>query len=105
MIRFKTEAYANIDMFDDVALQLLKMMGHSGTVPSAILPEDIPNALANLKGALEQNKIAEASPPDTDADEDELETSAVSIGIRAYPLIELLNAAAKQNRDVMWVRI
>ena len=77
MIRFKTEAYANIDMFEDVALQLLKMMGHSGTVPSAILPEDIPNALANLKGGLEQNKIAEASPPDTDADEDELTLQAL----------------------------
>lgn len=105
MIRFKTEAYANIDMFEDVALQLLKMMGHSGTVPSAILPEDIPHALANLKSALEQNKITESSSADTDPEEDEEETPAVSIGIRAYPLIELLTAAAKQNRDVMWVRI
>jgi hypothetical protein len=104
MIRFETQAYANIDMFEDVALQLLKMMGHSGTVPSAILPEDIPNALANLKSALEQNKIAESSPAEADAD-DELEKPVVSIANRAYPLIELLTAAEKNNRDVMWNRI
>ena len=37
LIKFKTDAYADIIMFGDVAQQLLKMMGHSGTVPSAIL--------------------------------------------------------------------
>src|SRR5690606_28732893 len=97
MIRFKTEAYANIDMFEDVAVQLLKLMGHSGTVPSAILPEDIPHALTTLKSALEQNKITEASAPEADIDEDELEKPTVSLAIRAYPLIELLTAALKQN--------
>ena len=36
LVTFTTDAYADITMFGDVALALLKMMGHSGTVPSAI---------------------------------------------------------------------
>jgi hypothetical protein len=34
-------AYSDITMFGEVAVRLLKMMGHSGTVPSAVLAEDI----------------------------------------------------------------
>ena len=45
-------------MFGDAALKLLKMMGHSGTVPSAILAKDIPAALARLQAGME----AEAPP-------------------------------------------
>jgi hypothetical protein len=40
LVTFTTEAYADITMFGDVAVALLKMMGHSGTVPSAIRAED-----------------------------------------------------------------
>jgi len=32
-------------MFGDVALAMLKMMGHTATVPGAILAEDVPAAL------------------------------------------------------------
>lgn len=49
-VTFTTRAYADITMFGDVALTLLKMMGHSGTVPSAILAADVPAALSRLAG-------------------------------------------------------
>ena len=51
LIKFESEA-GNLTMFDDVAVPILKLMGHSGTVPSAIMPEDIPPAVARLKAAL-----------------------------------------------------
>lgn len=35
-------------MFGDVATQLIKLMGRRETVPSAIEPEDIPEALRQL---------------------------------------------------------
>ncbi|HAJ92821.1 MAG TPA: hypothetical protein DCO71_09470 [Gammaproteobacteria bacterium] len=31
LITFSSSAYANITMFGDVALRLLKLMGHSGS--------------------------------------------------------------------------
>ena len=56
LIAFKSDAYADIIMFGDVAQQLLKMMGHSGAVPSAIQAEDVPAALERLKRSLEGEK-------------------------------------------------
>ncbi|MEO6562552.1 MAG: DUF1840 domain-containing protein, partial [Nitrosospira sp.] len=86
--------------FGDVALQLLKMMGHSGTVPGAILAEDVPATLDRLKRGIDVEKSVPASPgnsQDTDPDD-----QVVSLTYRALPLIELFTAAAKKNCNVMW---
>ena len=39
LVTFSTSAYADITMFGDVALRLLKLMGHSATVPGAMRQE------------------------------------------------------------------
>lgn len=96
LVTFSTDAYADITMFGDVALTMLKLMGHSGTVPSAILAEDIPSALNRLTAAINSKN---SSPPVKKNDADE---SAVSMANRALPLITLLTAAAKANANVMW---
>jgi len=84
-------------MFGDVAIHLLKLMGESGTVPSALLAEDVPQALENLKTAVEADK---GSPSQPEADENG--EDKVSVAVRAHPLIDLLTAAAKEKCDVMW---
>ena len=89
-------------MFGDVAVTLLKMLGHSGTVPSALLAENIPPALARLERELaaidpEEESKQSKSPRDEDAD-----SPSVGLRLRAYPLIQLLSAAARQGCDVMW---
>lgn len=101
LVTFKTDAYANITMFGDVAVELLRMMGHSGTVPSAINPEDIPAALERLEAAL---AAREPEPAETAArdDEDQLGGRRVSLRNRAYPLVELMKAAHREQVPVMW---
>jgi len=42
LVTFTTKAYADITMFGDVAVAMLKMMGHSTTVPGAIVAEEVP---------------------------------------------------------------
>ena len=96
LVTFTTKAYADITMFGDVALALLKMMGHSATVPGAILAADIPRALGQLNSAINAES---ASPPARDGNAKE---SPVSMAQRAMPLISLLTAAAKENANVMW---
>ena len=98
LVTFTTDAYADITMFGDVALAMLKMMGHSGTVPSAILAADVPAALSRLTAGIE---AAKAEPPVDEEDEDEDEPQ-VSLTNRAMPLINLLTAAAQEGCDVMW---
>ena len=97
LVTFSTNAYSDITLFGDIALTLLKMMGHSGTIPGAILVADVPVALSRLTTAINAEK---ASPPD-DKDEDRDE-SEVSMAQRSLPLINLLTAAAKANSNVMW---
>lgn len=95
LVTFTTDAYADITMFGNDALTLLKMMGHSGTVPSAILAADIPDALKKLTAALSTNQF---DPPTMDADNEPV----VSLHNRGLPLINLLTAAVKTNSDVLW---
>jgi hypothetical protein len=83
-------------MHGPIAVQLLKMMGHSGTVPSAILAAEIPAAISRLREALKH-----APPPPIPENEDE-EREFVPIARRAVPLLELLENAAKYGVDVMW---
>jgi hypothetical protein len=102
LVTFKTEAYANITMFGDVAIALLKMMGHSGTVPGAILAEDVPAALARLEARVADNPDSYLDPGNVADSEEEDEELHVSLAHRAFPLIELLKAAAADGKNVMW---
>lgn len=102
LIRFSCKAFSDITMFGDVGKKMLTMMGHSETVPGAILAEDIPQALALLKDALAKEKYQHHEEPQEDAQDDEFQDTPVSIGNRALPLIELLTAAEKEGCDVMW---
>jgi hypothetical protein len=102
LITFSTKAYADITMFGEVALQLIHLMGHSGSVPGAILAEDVPAALEKLKAALASGAGQAPSPaPGEPGDEDE-ERPKVRLSQRALPLVELLSAAARQGCNVMW---
>ena len=96
LVTFTTKAYANITMFGDVAVTLLKMMGHSGTVPGAILATDVPAALSRLTAAIYKTRT------ETSVDDDEEDETQVSLSTRALPLVDLLTAAVQQNCDVMW---
>ena len=96
LVTFTTDAHADITLFGDVALTMLKMMGHSATVPGAILAADVPAALSRLTAAIGAEKAAPPVEDDKDANE------PVSMAHRALPLIELLAAAAKAESNVMW---
>jgi hypothetical protein len=98
-VTFSCPAHADITMFGDVAVRLLKLMGHSGTVPSALLAEDVQAALERLEAAVE---AAEQLPESQESGEGVDDEPAVSLPHRALPLIELLKAAAKAKCNVMW---
>lgn len=95
LVTFNTDVGV-ITMFGEDALAILKMMGHTATVPGAILAADVPAALSRLKAAVGAEK------PPAPVTEEEEEEPSVSMAHRASPLIDLLTAAAKEGCDVMW---
>jgi len=99
LVTFTCPAYADITMFGDVAIRLLKMMGHSATVPGALAAEDIRPALDRLVAAVRVEEQS-AEPATSGGDDDD--EPPVSLSHRALPLIELLKAAAEKPCSVMW---
>ena len=99
LVTFTCPAYADITMFGDVAIQLLKYMGHSGTVPSALMAEDVPAALNRLQKEIKKQAQLMLPQDSSDKSSDEPE---VTLSHRALPLIELLKAAEKEECHVVW---
>lgn len=103
LVTFHSRAYADITLFGDVAQALLKMMGHSGAVPGAVLAADIPAARACLLEALAARDAAPPlDPGDEDGQDEEEKEPPTPLSLRALPLLNLLDASAQAGCDVMW---
>ena len=100
LVTFSTDV-GDITMFGNDAITMLKMMGHSATIPGAILAADIPVALQRLKTTIETEEVP-TPVEDTDESKDEDTPIKISMSRRALPLIELLTTAANEGCDVMW---
>lgn len=99
LVTFSSPAHGDVTMFGDVAVLLLKMMGRGDTIPSALYAEDVPAALKRLKAEVGS---APEVPKHEITEESEDDEPSVSNMHRAMPLIELLEAAAKEHCSVMW---
>lgn len=105
IVKFSTRAGA-LTMHGDAAVTLLKAMGHSGTVPGAILAVDLPEALALLQRKLEDDAKAPPPPAPAPADEDDEREREppVSLRMRSVPLIDMIETAIARDSDLMWER-
>lgn len=103
LVTFESDV-GRVTLFGDSAVQLIRMMGRTGTVPSALLAAEIPEALARLEQALATAGDRPTGPA-TDEDEDPEKKAVVSLRHRAVPLIKLLEDAAREGSDVMWEQL
>ena len=99
---FRSPAYSDITLFGDIALLLLERMGHSPTVPGALAAEDVGLALEQLRAALSVEGGLAAPAPGNDDDSEEVR---VSLAQRAYPVVQLLQAALRAETYVMWEQV
>ncbi|MBA2709727.1 MAG: DUF1840 domain-containing protein [Tatlockia sp.] len=97
LVTFSCEFYENITMFGEIAKKLLTLMGHSATIPGALNPEEVPEALSRLKNGVEKTQ-SDTGTPKNPYDEE----MPVSLKHRALPLINMLEAAAKNKTNVLW---
>jgi hypothetical protein len=107
IVRFSTR-FGQLTMHGDAAVTLLRGMGHTGTVPGAILAADLPDALARLERALEtmgSTPSPAPAPPSDREDEDEREREPViTLRKRAVPLLDMTRTAIARDSDLMWER-
>lgn len=99
LVRFDSKV-GTFSMFERDARHMIKLMGHSDTIPGAILGADIEKTLQTFQTGLMEAAKQENQHSKPPQDEDEEET--VSVNRRAYPVLELLKKAAKQKETLMW---
>jgi hypothetical protein len=103
MIRFSSAATGDVNMLDEHAGALLDAIGKSRGERGVISPEEIPSALASLRAAIAKDAPKHAKPEDADdPDERQRREQDVDLGRRAYPLIDMLERAAKKKKEITW---
>ena len=101
-VTFKCKSSPDIVMLDATANQLIKAMGHSGSVPGSIAAPDVEAALRHLETAIAQDPPAAAqavTAADTAYDDAPV---PISFFQRAGPMKAMLENALKTNDYIFW---
>lgn len=98
LITFRSDAGPSVQMFEHIAVAMLKRMDHSETIPGAILAEDMEHYL----GALQSSLNLDPGLPNDAGEDDDFIDQPVSLQQRAFPLIELMKKAALAKKNLMW---
>jgi hypothetical protein len=105
MITFRSDAAADVMMFDDVARHMMEIFGHEYTSRGIVTVEQLPGAIARLREAIAADRAAHAG----EYDRPELEEAPggsqrayVGLAPRAVPLAEMFEYSLKAEKPVMW---
>ncbi|HEX8989045.1 MAG TPA: DUF1840 domain-containing protein [Rhodocyclaceae bacterium] len=101
MITFRSEVGPDIMMFNDVAHQMMQLMGKEQTDRGVVTVEQLPGSIARLKTAAALDK-AQHGDPLNDEDEESEAARPVGLAQRAVPLIELLEISLARQKPVTW---
>jgi hypothetical protein len=108
LVVFRSKAAAEIFMFVETAQRLLQILGKAGTQRGVIRADEVADALNRLTVAVDREKTElreqrEARQSDERAGKAHGEPLApITLGQRAFPLIEMLRAAQRKRVDVTW---
>ncbi|HVN42718.1 MAG TPA: DUF1840 family protein [Steroidobacteraceae bacterium] len=112
IVRFNSRS-GSLAMLGESAVTLLKLGGHSGSVPGAVLAPDLAAFLERLDAGLAEHGGEPSPPPapepaepgETEREREDREaTPVVTLRMRAVPLRELVRTAIVQQSNLMWER-
>lgn len=106
LVVFRSKAAGEIFMFPETAHRIFEILGRGEAPRGVITAEQVPDALKRLSAAVEQEKAdikaAQQQAGRADEEAEAAAARAVTLGQRAFPLIEMLRAAQQRNVDVTW---
>lgn len=105
MIVFRSDAAADIMMFDDVAERMMTIMGREASARGIITVEQLPAAIAKLRAAIAEDRAAHAGgrdTPETEAAPGGGQRAYVGLAQRAVPLVEMFEYSLRAGKPVMW---
>lgn len=109
LVVFRSKAAGEIFMFAETARRILSILGKDENAERGVIAvEEVPVALARLQAAVDEEKAqlsaaARAAESAERRGEDEPAAQRpVTLGQRAYPLLEMLRAAERKKVPVTW---
>jgi hypothetical protein len=107
IVTFQSPASGDVIMFGDVAHRMMELMGKDPEAKGIVTVEQLPEAIARIKAAMEQDKAARAGKQDEDLPQFEIGEGGVkrpyvALAQRAAPLLELLEWSLKKQKPVVW---
>lgn len=106
LVVFRSKAAGEIFMFPETAHRIFQIMGRDDAPRGVITAEQVPEALKRLVAAVAQEKAdlnaAQQEAGHADEEAEAAAARAITLGQRAFPLIEMLRAAQQRNVDVTW---
>jgi hypothetical protein len=107
LVVFRSKAAGEIFMFAETARRIFEIIGKTEAPRGVITAEQVPDALARLQAAVDEEKaqLKAAAEQTEGADRrgDEAAVArAITLGQRAFPLLEMLRAAQTKQVDVTW---
>ncbi len=106
LVTFRSKAAADVPMYAENAKMLLSVIGKSLEPESAprgiITAAEVPAALAKLKAAADASRRTQKEQSDRSRDDEPGQALSVGLAQRAFPLIDMLERAAKDQRDIVW---
>ena len=121
LLEFRSPASGAFFMMPETFKTICEVLGREYVGSGCWLPEDMPAMIKRLEEEVERERIKledakrrreereKASWPMSFEQEEELkkqkelEAQRVSFGMRVYPLVEMMHAAVKKEKKLMWV--
>jgi Domain of unknown function (DUF1840) len=111
LVTFKSKAAAEVLMYEEHAKRILDLL-HKDVKRGIITAAEMPNAIAALEAEIAESRMHPASEEvqrdalthqgEEPKDNEHEPIEFVSFSTRAYPLLEMMRAAQRDNKDVMW---
>ena len=107
IVIFQSPASGDVIMFGDVAQRMMKLMGKEATDKGIVTVEQLPDAIARLKSAIEEDKTMHRQQVleeerGTEADGKGGSRPSVSLTQRALPLLSMLEESLAEKKPVVW---
>ncbi len=107
IVTFQSPAAGDVIMFGDVAQRMMKLMGKEPEPKGIVTVEQLPDAIAQLKAAIDADKAERAGKldeelPQFEMGEGGIKRPYIALTQRAAPLLELLEWSLKKEKPVVW---
>ena len=111
LITFTSKAAAEITMYKDHARRILDLLGKD-VERGVITPAELPSAIEKIEAAVAESRahpITDEVSRDVNAhhgedgdDHEHERPEPVTFATRVFPVLEMLHAAQKMQREVIW---